>query len=130
MITVGAYDTRYEQYAAFSGRGLSQVSRENSITIAGMIKPDIVAPGVDILAPDVLGGYRTVTGTSFATPIVSGCAALLMEWGIVQENDRYLYGEKVKAYLRAGAQPLRGENVYPNERVGFGRLCLAESFVE
>jgi len=130
VITVGAYDTRYEQYAAFSGRGLSQVSRENSITIAGMIKPDIVAPGVDILAPDVLGGYRTVTGTSFATPIVSGCAALLMEWGIVQENDRYLYGEKVKAYLRAGAQPLRGENVYPNERVGFGRLCLAESFVE
>jgi len=94
------------------------------------VKPDIVAPGVDILAPDVLGGYRTVTGTSFATPIVSGCAALLMEWGIVQENDRYLYGEKVKAYLRAGAQPLRGENVYPNERVGFGRLCLAESFVE
>lgn len=128
VITVGAYDTTYEQYAAFSGRGLSQVSRENSIAVAGLIKPDIVAPGVDIIAPDVMGGYRTVTGTSFATPIASGCAALLMEWGIVQGNDRYLYGEKVKAYLRAGAQPLRGENVYPNERVGFGKLCLAESF--
>ncbi len=128
VITVGAYDAIYEQYATFSGRGLSQVSRENSITIAGLIKPDIVAPGVDIVAPDILGGYRTVTGTSFATPIVAGAAALLMEWGIVQDNDRYLYGEKVKAYLRAGAQPLRGENVYPNEKVGFGKLCLAESF--
>lgn len=127
IVTVGAYDTSYEQYASFSGRGLAQVSRENSITIAGLIKPDIVAPGVNIIAPDVLGGYRTVTGTSFATPIVSGSAALLMEWGIVQGNDRYLYGEKVKAYLRAGAQPLRGENVYPNERVGFGALCVADS---
>ncbi|MBQ9143158.1 MAG: S8 family serine peptidase, partial [Lachnospiraceae bacterium] len=103
IVTVGAYDTSYEQYASFSGRGLAQVSRENSITIAGLIKPDIVAPGVDIIAPDVSGGYRTVTGTSFATPIVSGSAALLMEWGIGRGNDRYLYGEKVKAYLRAGA---------------------------
>lgn len=127
IVTVGAYDTSYEQYAPFSGRGLAQVSRENSITIAGLIKPDLVAPGVDIIAPDVLGGYRAVTGTSFATPIVSGSAALLMEWGIVQGNDRYLYGEKVKAYLRAGAQPLRGESVYPNERVGFGKLCVAAS---
>ncbi len=128
IVTVGAYNASLEQYAAFSGRGLPQVSRENSLTIAGLIKPDLVAPGVDILAPDVRGGFRSVTGTSFATPIVSGSAALLMEWGIIRGNDRYLYGEKVKAYLRRGAQPLRGENVYPNERVGFGKLCVAESF--
>ncbi len=127
VVTVGAYNASFEQYAAFSGRGLAEVSRENSITIAGMIKPDIVAPGVDILAPDVLGGYREVTGTSFATPIVSGSAALLMEWGIIRGNDIYLYGEKIKAYLRRGAQPLRGENRYPNERVGFGKLCVTES---
>ncbi|MBR3825444.1 MAG: S8 family serine peptidase [Lachnospiraceae bacterium] len=128
IVTVGAYNASFEQYAAFSGRGLPQVSRENSLTIAGLIKPDLVAPGVDILAPDVRGGFGQVTGTSFATPIVSGSAALLMEWGIVRGNDRYLYGEKVKAYLRRGAQPLRGENIYPNERVGFGKLCVAESF--
>lgn len=127
IVTVGAYDTVYEQYAPFSGRGLPQISRQNSTVVSDLIKPDIVAPGVDILAPDVLGGYRSVTGTSFATPIVSGSAALLMEWGIVQGNDIYLYGEKVKAYLRKGARPLRGEQVYPNERVGFGKLCVADS---
>lgn len=127
IVTVGAYDTAYEQYAAFSGRGIPQVSRESSIVISGLIKPDIVAPGVDVLAPDILGGYGGVTGTSFATPIVAGSAALLMEWGILQGNDIYLYGEKIKAYLRRGAQRLRGENVYPNERVGFGRLCLKQS---
>ncbi len=127
IVTVGAYDTVFEQYAAFSGRGIPQISRESSIVVSGFIKPDLVAPGVDIWAPDVLGGYRSVTGTSFATPIVAGSAALLMEWGIVQGNDIYLYGEKVKAYLRRGARKLRGETVYPNERVGFGRLCVAES---
>ncbi len=127
IVTVGAYNTSFEQYASFSGRGLSQISRENSITIAGLVKPDLVAPGVNILAPDVAGGYGFVTGTSFATPIVSGSVALMMEWGIARGNDIYLYGEKVKAYLRAGAQPVRGESVYPNERVGFGRLCVAES---
>ncbi len=127
IVTVGAYNASLEQYAPFSGRGLAEVSRENSITVAGLIKPDLVAPGVDIVAPDVRGGFSLVTGTSFATPIVSGCAALLLEWGIVRGNDRYLYGEKVKAYLRGGAQPIRGVQNYPNERVGFGALCLAES---
>lgn len=42
-------------------------------------------------------------------------------------NDPYLYGEKVKAYFRRGARPIRGENVYPNERVGYGALCVEDS---
>ncbi|WP_165919312.1 hypothetical protein [Kineothrix alysoides] len=42
-------------------------------------------------------------------------------------NDPYLYGEKVRAYLRRGARPLRGEAIYPNARVGYGALCLADS---
>ena len=50
-----------------------------------------------------------------------------MEWGIVRENDPFLYGEKVKAYLRRGARTLRSESVYPNNRVGWGALCLAGS---
>ena len=94
---------------------------------AGIAKPDLVAPGVGVPAPDIYGSYLPVTGTSFSTPIVTGSAALLMEWGIVRGNDPFLYGEKVKAYLRAGAQPLRGETQYPNERVGWGRLCVEES---
>ena len=101
--------------------------RTIGVVTAGLVKPDLVAPGVEILAPDVYGGYAGFTGTSFATPIVAGSAALLMEWGIVRGNDIFLYGEKVKAYLRAGARPLRGETQYPNERVGYGKLCVADS---
>ncbi len=129
VITVGAYDYIYDAYADFSGRGYADAERTVGVVTAGLVKPDLVAPGVDILAPDVYGGYTAVTGTSFATPIVTGSAALLMEWGIVRGNDPYLYGEKVKAYLRAGAQPLRGETEYPNDRVGFGKLCVSESIM-
>ncbi len=118
VITVGAYNSQFDTYADFSGRGYADRERTVGVVTAGLSKPDLVAPGVELLAPDLYGGYTLVTGTSFATPIVTGSAALLMEWGIVRGNDPFLYGEKVKAYLRRGARPIRGESVYPNERVG------------
>ena len=117
VITVGAYDALTNAYADFSGRGGRN----------GIQKPDLVAPGVDILtaAPD--GRYTRQTGTSFAVPFVTGAAALLMQYGIINGNDPYLYGEKVKAYLRRGAAPLPGIREYPDERVGYGSLCLESS---
>ena len=118
VITVGAYDSIYDAYADFSGRGYADAERTVGVVTSGLAKPDLAAPGVSVLAPDIYGSYNPVTGTSFATPIVSGSAALLMEWGIVRGNDPFLYGEKLKAYLRKGAQPLRGETVYPNGKVG------------
>lgn len=127
VITVGAYQAAAEAYADFSGRGYLYQDRLGSRTEGAFIKPDLVAPGVGILAPDRNGTYTAVTGTSFATPFVTGAAALLMQWGIVNGNDQYLYGEKVKAYLRKGAKPIRGEWDYPNERVGYGALCFASS---
>lgn len=127
VLTVGAYNSTYNAYADFSGRGYGGISRVAGAVEAGMVKPDLVAPGVDILAPDLFGGFTAVTGTSFATPIVTGAAALMMEWGIVQGNDPFLYGEKVKAYLRRGARHLPGYEYFPNAQVGYGKLCVAES---
>lgn len=127
VITVGAYNSTFDSYADFSGRGYADTDRTIGIVTAGLIKPDLAAPGVNLLAPDLYAGYSPVTGTSFATPVVSGCAALLMEWGIVKGNDPFLYGEKVKAYLRGGARPVRGETEYPNNRVGFGAVCAQRS---
>lgn len=127
VITVGAYDTTYESYADFSGRGYANTSQLAGNLLQLDVKPDLAAPGVGITTTAVGGGYETVTGTSFATPFVTGAAALLMEWGIVRGNDPFLYGEKVKAYLRRGAKPIRGEEEYPNNRVGYGALCVADS---
>lgn len=127
IITVGAYDSRYRAYADFSGRGYV----EQAAGLIGSSKPDVVAPGVGILA-EAVGNAEpvSVTGTSFATPFVTGGAALLMEWGIVRGNDPYLYGEKMKAVLRRGASPLFGEVNYPNDRVGYGGVCVADAIPE
>ena len=105
-ISVGAYDARTFAYADFSGRGFTRLTN--------MVKPDLVAPGVNVRTTAVGGGVTVVSGTSFATPFVTGASALLMEWGIEKGNDPYLYGEKLKAYLRKGAKKLRGETDYPN----------------
>lgn len=116
VISVAAYNDTLNAYADFSGRGLPESGQIYLDSEGG--KPDLAAPGVGILAAKAGGGTDTYTGTSFAAPMVSGAAALLMEWGIVQGNDPYLYGEKVKAFLRKGARPIRGEGSYPNNRVG------------
>ena len=119
VISVGAYDARTLTYANFSGRGY--------LLGGGRVKPDLVAPGVNVTTARAGGGTVTASGTSFATPFVTGAAALLMEWGIVWGNDPFLYGEKVKAYLRRGARALPGFEEYPNSQVGYGALCVSES---
>lgn len=120
VISVGAYDVRYQTYADFSGRGDQKFC---------VNKPDLVASGVGILAAAPGGGESVRSGTSMATPFVTGSSALLMEWGIVRGNDLYLYGERIKAYLRRGARKINGFNNYPNNEIGYGRLCVAESLM-
>ncbi|MCD7737297.1 MAG: S8 family serine peptidase, partial [Lachnospiraceae bacterium] len=124
VIAVGAYDARLDSYASFSGRGWpdSGESWHNH--------PDLAAPGVDVTTTAVGGGYVSVSGTSFAAPFVTGSAALLMEWGIIRGNDPYLYGEKVRAYLRRGARKLPGFTQWPNNQVGYGALCVRDSLLQ
>lgn len=120
VITVGAYDSNFLSHAAFSGRGYTW-NRD-------LVKPDLVAPGVDITSCAPGGGYVSRTGTSMATPFVTGSCALLMQWGILAGNDPYLYGDKLKAYLIRGAKRLPYANTYPNPETGWGALCLRDSF--
>jgi serine protease AprX len=110
VITVGATDDQ-DKIAYFSSRGPSA---------DGRTRPDLVFPGVDIIAPQATGtqlgrivaeGYVTNSGTSMAAPHASGMAALLL-----QANPR-LTAEQVKNKMLAG-----GVNIgaLPNEQ-GAGR---------
>lgn len=119
VITVGAYDSRQNTIAPFSGRGFTWNNQQ--------VKPDLVAPGVDIISCAPGGSYVSKTGTSMATPFVTGSCALLMQWGILEDNAPFLYGEKIKAYLINGAKPLPGFDEYPNPQAGWGALCADDS---
>ncbi len=119
VISVAAYNSRTGQAADFSGRGYTRVTEQ--------VKPDLAAPGVGIVSAVPGGGYGAKSGTSMAAPFVAGSAALLMQWGIVDGNDPYLYGEKVKAYLIKGARRLAAFEEYPNPQIGWGALCLRDS---
>lgn len=68
VICVGAV-TDSGVLASFSSKG----------PVNGRIKPDICAPGVSITSADIGGGYKTVQGTSSATPHISGLCALLLQ---------------------------------------------------
>ena len=123
VLTVGAYNSIFESYADFSGRGYVTRLSEGYISV---VKPEIAAPGVGILAENAYGLQR-FDGTSFATPFVTGAAALLMERAILGGEDPYLYGEKMKAWLCRHAKELAGTGEVPDDKTGWGGLCLADS---
>ncbi|MEU5964205.1 S8 family serine peptidase [Micromonospora parva] len=117
-LTVGAVD-RNDKLADFSSRG--------PLVTSHVAKPELVAPGVDIVAARAAGTnlqdpidehYEAISGTSMASPHVAGAAALL-----VQRHPDWT-GEQIKAALVGAADPLTGVDAYA---VGAGRLNAARA---
>lgn len=115
VISVAGYNDKIGNIAGFSGVGSENLALPN---------PDLAAPAVGILTTKAGGGYDSYTGTSMAAPFVTGSAALMMQWGIVQKNSPFVYGERLKGFLRLGAS--RDTRMrYPNPKFGYGTLCLS-----
>lgn len=119
VISVGSYDYKVNNISSFSGRGRTSMYFDE--------KPDLVAPGEGITAPIPNRSYDTKSGTSMATPHVSGICALIMEWGIVRGNDPYLFGDRMKYFLVNGAERERRDVTYPNISWGYGEVCAYKS---
>lgn len=117
LVRVSGYNDRLGSIAGFSGTGSSDEA---------LFMPDIAAPAVNIISARSGGGYDSFTGTSFAAPFVTGSAVLMMQWGIVEGRAPFMYGERIRAFLRLGANRTQGLT-YPNPTFGYGRLCLGNS---
>ncbi|MDD7794197.1 S8 family serine peptidase [Clostridium sp. 'White wine YQ'] len=118
-ISVGSYNYLTNAFSSFSGRGKRfRISFD---------KPDIVAPGEGIRSTVPGGNFDIKSGTSMASPNVAGICALLLEWGIVQGKDPFLYGDRIKYYLSKGAKRERTEISYPDPSWGYGTDCLYNS---
>jgi hypothetical protein len=102
MISVGALDAN-DSIAGFSSRGP---------TSDGRIKPEICAPGIGVHLADVGGGFYGGTGTSFATPLVAGSCALIM-----QAHPEASAQEIRRAILTTGSR-----STVPDTAYGWGRL--------
>lgn len=117
-ISVTAYNTRDESLYASASRGF---------TLAGMIKPEIAAPGVNVTAPGKNNTFIEVTATSAAAAHTTGVAAMMLEWGIVKGNQTYLSTTDMKVFMIRGAR--RSTNMrYPNRDWGYGILDVYNIF--
>ncbi|MBE6051973.1 MAG: peptidase S8 [Clostridium sp.] len=120
VISVGSYNPLLKSISSFSGRGRINLYSES--------KPDVVAPGEGITSAIPNKSFDRKTGTSMATPHVTGIVALMMEWGILKGNDPFLYGDRLKYYLIQGARKERNDVMYPDPSWGYGEICAYDSF--
>jgi uncharacterized repeat protein (TIGR01451 family) len=113
--TVGATDSS-DLIASFSSRG--PVSVDGS----GRLKPDISAPGVDVSSCTSGGGYALMTGTSIATPHVTGLVALL----ISAYPSLRGHVDQIERIIEQSAHHIPslecGSSGVPNNAYGWGRI--------
>ena len=118
-ITAGMYDHLQDSVTPESSKGFTRT---------GQIKPDILAPGVNVYGPNTNGRYTRKTGSSIAAAHTAGAAALVMEYAAVRGNYTYIDGADIRTMMIRSARR-NPAIVYPNETYGYGFLDIYQLFL-
>lgn len=117
-ITISAYNPDNDSLFLDSSRGFTRT---------GNPKPDLVAPGVNVIGPTLEQGFVPFSGTSVAVAHTAGIAAMLLEWGVVRGRLPKMNSVNAKKLLIRGAR--RNVNlIYPNRDWGYGIIDVFGSF--
>lgn len=119
-MTVGFYNGSDNSVAISSGRGYTRNRA---------IKPNFVAPGVNVTGAVLRNLFAERTGSSIAAGITAGACALLLEWIVYQLEQGAADSIQIRNLLTLGTERIDGE-VYPNRTWGYGRLNLYQVFEE
>ena len=121
VISVANLDERAERINISSSQGPTRDGRN---------KPDCCAPGTDVVAANGFAGegdseWIAMTGTSMASPHVTGVVALMLEVA------PHLTAAQIRGILQRTAQPLPGATYSWVDDAGYGRVdaqkCVAEA---
>lgn len=117
-MTVGFYNGNDNSIAIQSGRGYTRSER---------IKPDFVAPGVNVTGAATRNQFVVRTGSSIAAGITAGAAALIMEWVVYRLEQKTIDSTQIRNLLVLGTEK-RPNEIYPNREWGYGSLNVYNTF--
>lgn len=110
-ITITAYNHVNNSIYYAASRGLTR---------SGVLKPELAAPGVEIVCPIANNKYGSFTGTGAAAAHAAGITAMLLEWGIIKGNNTDIDGFDIKSMLIRGAKRNPDDSI--NNIWGYGRI--------
>jgi hypothetical protein len=117
-ITVTAYNHQDDSLYLNASRGYTRL---------GLIKPEIAAPGVNITSAALDAEFAGFTGTSVSAAHMTGIAAMLLEWAVINRNLPRMNTQVMKMLLVRGARR-DIEIQFPNEEWGYGILDIYNIF--
>jgi hypothetical protein len=117
-MSVGGYDAVTGALYYETGRGPDA---------NGVIRPDFVAPAVQLTGKGLRGNYVTFTGTSGAAALTAGACAQVLEWAVVRKNAIGINSVDIKNLICRGAKR-EPENEYPSNTLGYGKLDIYGAF--
>lgn len=117
-MTVGGYQAT---------TGVSYIESGRGFLVGKKVKPDFIAPAVNVSGKGLRGQYVTNTGTSIAAAITAGAAAQILEWAVTKRNAIGINSVDIKNLLIRGCRR-ELEQDYPNTQNGYGKLDVQAAF--